>query len=43
MLNLQGLVNWKKRQMLSNVIENIAIMQQMQYVRMISFEPFISA
>jgi hypothetical protein len=30
---LQGLVNWKKRQMLSDVIENIAVMQQMQYER----------
>jgi hypothetical protein len=27
---LQGLVNWKKRQMLSDVIESIALMQQMQ-------------
>ena len=30
---LQGLINWKKRQMLSDVIENIAVMQQMQYER----------
>lgn len=30
---LQGLINWRKRHMLSDVIENIAVMQQMQYER----------